>query len=266
MIPNLTLQDVDDYKKNILRSGINGLEGIAAFQLDQLYDSIEKEIIRHIDRFDDQIMGSPDYPYPEIYKSNRMQYWQDRSYGFQNCIKIQNVIIEFWKLNQTTRNNTKQAETELNQTKEQSESMSNNNVTQDLPKTLILFNKKETIEKLHTELKEYFPEKQVELLYALEGKKLDGPILFPHNQNKFVEVFLRVKYNGLLLSTPKEIQVWICTNFSRRYKKGEVDELKKFNESTVSEILTKHKGEPTRSERICIVDWLPYISPSKRKD
>lgn len=262
MIPNLTLHDVDDYKKNILRSGINGLEGIAAFQLDQLNDSIEKEIIRHIDRFDDWILNNPDYAYPEIYKSNRRQYWEDHSHDFQDCKKIYNVIIDFRELNQTTRNNAKQVETELKQTKEQSESMSNNNVTQDLPKTLILFNKKETIDKLFDVLKGFFPEKQAELLYALKGKKLDEPILFPHNQNKFVEVFLRLKYNGFLLSTPKEIQVWICLNFLRRFN----EEPKRFNKATVSEILTKHKGEPTRNERICIVDWLPYISPSKRKD
>ena len=108
MIPNLTQREVDNYKKKILRSGINGLEGIAAFQLDQLSDSIEKEIIQHIDKFDDLIMNNPDYAYPEIYKSNRMQYWKDRSYGFQDCEKIQNVIIQAncakfhkWKIRQT---------------------------------------------------------------------------------------------------------------------------------------------------------------------
>ncbi|GAB4471384.1 MAG: hypothetical protein OHK0057_14960 [Thermoflexibacter sp.] len=123
---------------------------------------------------------------------------------------------------------------------------------------LITFKNSETIDKIHSELKGYFPNKEAELLKALQGEQLSEFLLFPHNQNKFVEVFKRLKYNGFLLSTPKETKDWICSTFTYQYQKGNKKEVRKFNPSTVHDILTKDKGEPTKKERICIVDWLPY--------
>ena len=130
---------------------------------------------------------------------------------------------------------------------------------------LITFSNPEIIDNLHNELKGYFQAKESELKKALQGKQLKELLLFPHNQNKFVEVFKRLKYNGFLLSTPKETKDWICSIFTYQYKKGSKKEVRKFNTSTVHDILTKDKGEPTKNERICIVDWLPYKSRLTRQ-
>jgi len=123
---------------------------------------------------------------------------------------------------------------------------------------LITFKNTETIEKIHSELKGYFLNKEAELLKALQGEQLNEILLFPHNQNKFVEVFRRLKYNGFLLNGDKEIMNWICTTF-QFVKKG-FAKPQPFNESSVYDILNKGKGEPTKKERICITEWLPYKS------
>jgi len=135
----------------------------------------------------------------------------------------------------------------------------------ELNEALISFSSTEIIESLHNELKGYFQGKETELKRALHGKQLQEFLLFPHNQNKFVEVFKRLKYNGFLLSTPKEINDWICSTFTYQYNKGNKKEVREFNTSTVHDILTKDKGEPTKKERICIVDWLPYKSHLTRQ-
>lgn len=124
---------------------------------------------------------------------------------------------------------------------------------------LITFKNYETIEKIHSELKGYFPNKEAELLKALQGEQLSEILLFPHNQNKFVEVFRRLKYNGFLLNTDTETKYWICATF-QFVKKG-FAEPQPFNESSVWDNLNKGKGEPARKERICITEWLPYKSP-----
>ena len=135
----------------------------------------------------------------------------------------------------------------------------------ELNEALILFSNTEIIESLYNELKGYFQGKEAELKKALQGKRPQEFLLFPHHQNKFVEVFKRLKYNGFLLSTPKEIKDWICGTFTYQYQKGNKKEVRKFNTSTVHDILTKDKGEPTKKERICIVDWLPYKSHLTRQ-
>jgi hypothetical protein len=124
---------------------------------------------------------------------------------------------------------------------------------------LITFKNNETIEKIHSELKGYFPNKEAELLKALQGEQLSEILLFPHNQNKFVEVFRRLKYNGFLLNTDTETKNWICTTF--QFVKKRFAEPQPFNESSVWDNLNKGKGEPTKKERICITEWLPYKSP-----
>lgn len=124
---------------------------------------------------------------------------------------------------------------------------------------IITFKNNETIEKIHSELKGYFPNKEAELLKALQGEQLSEMLLFPHNQNKFVEVFRRLKYNGFLLNTDTETKNWICTTF--QFVKRGFAEPQPFNESSVWDNLNKGKGEPTKKERICITEWLPYKSP-----
>ena len=137
-----------------------------------------------------------------------------------------------------------------------------NNKSPQTASKLILFNSQKTITKLHSELKGYFPGREKELLRALNGEKLNNFILFPHNQNRFVEVFKRAKYNYLILSNATEIKNWLCSNFVRLAKGNE----KEFNENSVWDILTKDKGEPTKKHRICIVDWMPYKTYNERQN
>jgi hypothetical protein len=128
----------------------------------------------------------------------------------------------------------------------------------------ISFSSPEIIEKLHTVLKGYFLNKESELLKVFQGEALTEKLLFPHNQNKFVELFKRVKYNGYLLNTPTEIRDWICSNFCFRFKKGTVEETRDFNQNSVWDILTKDK-DPAKKERICNLEWLPYKSHLNRQ-
>lgn len=129
----------------------------------------------------------------------------------------------------------------------------------------ILFSNNEIIETLHFLLKGYFENYENDLLEVLKGKQIERLLLFPSNQNKFVEVFKRAKYNGFILSTPTEIKDWICSNFTYIKTKGESKTVEKFNVNSVWDILTKDKGEPKSSERICVCDILPYKSYSQRK-
>ncbi|MBX2960845.1 MAG: hypothetical protein KF732_12925 [Flavobacteriales bacterium] len=135
----------------------------------------------------------------------------------------------------------------------------------ELTDKLITFNSNETIEKLHTELKGYFLNKEAELLKVLQGELLTELILFPHNQNRFVEVFKRLKYNGFILSTPTEIKDWICSNFTYVKTIGIKKSVENFNENSVWDVLTKAKCEPSKKNRICETDWLPFIKQDLRK-
>lgn len=133
--------------------------------------------------------------------------------------------------------------------------------TKQMPKlneALISFSSNDTLDKVYEALKGYFKGNEAKFRMALEGKKLDIHLLFPSNQNKFVDVFLRLKYSGFLLSKPKEIKEWLCSNFVFQYHRGDIKEVRKFNPSTVNDILTKEKGLPSKRERIKI-DWLPNI-------
>lgn len=134
-----------------------------------------------------------------------------------------------------------------------------------LPNKIISFKNPETIEKLHIELKGYFPNKDAELLKVLQGEQLTELLLFPHNQNRFVEVFKRLKYNGFVLSTPTEIKDWICSNFNYVKTQGQKRTVEDFKENSVWDVLTKAKCEPSKKNRICELHWLPFIKQDLRK-
>lgn len=115
--------------------------------------------------------------------------------------------------------------------------------------------------KLNKALAGYFEGHESELKKALNGEQLKTRLLFPHNQNQFVEVFKRAKYNGLITSTKKEIKTWICLNFCYQSK----NEVNDFNPETVWDVLTKQSKETSKGNRICQADWLPYIPLTKRE-
>ncbi len=128
---------------------------------------------------------------------------------------------------------------------------------------LISFKDKDILESVFELLKGYFPGNDSNLKTALEGEKLEEPIVFPYSQNKLVEVFRRLKYNGYIPNKTSEIRDWLCNNFHFRYKRGQTDEIRQLNPDSVWDILSKGRGEPTKRERICFenIDWLPYKSP-----
>lgn len=129
----------------------------------------------------------------------------------------------------------------------------------------ITFKDVETIEKLHSEFKGYFDGKEAEFLKVLEGEQLSEKLLFPFNGSSFVEVFKRLKYNNFILSTPTQIRDWICKNFKYLQTKGKTQTITDFNKNTVWDVLTKAKCEPSKKNRICNVDWLPFIPQPKRQ-
>ncbi len=126
---------------------------------------------------------------------------------------------------------------------------------QDLVK--LRFTSNDTLIKVSDLLKTYF-KNDTALRETLEGGNLDSPLVFRSNQNQFVEVFRRLKYNGLILDSITNIQTWLCQNFCFTFSRGRVFEIRPLNPSTVWDILSKGKGEPAKKSRICIVDWLPY--------
>ena len=125
--------------------------------------------------------------------------------------------------------------------------------------------REETVDKLYESLKPFFNGQGENLQKVLAGEKVSERLLFNAAQNRLVEVFKRLRYNKLLLSTPKETKDWLCANFSFNYKRGNEVEVKNLNPSTVHDILTKEKGEPTKSNRICEEEWLPYITKEARE-
>jgi hypothetical protein len=135
----------------------------------------------------------------------------------------------------------------------------------ELIKKQIIFNCYETVTNLHSALKGCFPEKEAELLKALEGEDLKEILLFPHNASSFIEVFKRLKYNGLLISTPTEIKDWICKNFNFVKTQGQKKTVEAFKENSVWDVLTKTKCEPSKKNRICTPDWLPFIPQKTRQ-
>jgi hypothetical protein len=123
------------------------------------------------------------------------------------------------------------------------------------------FSSIEVIEKLFENLKPYFGKSAADLKKVLLGQNLDEPIVFSLGQNRFVEIFKRLKYNGFLLSTSTEIKNWICKNFLFTHVKGEIREVRPFKESSVWDILTKEQYEPSKKSRILNLEWLPHKSP-----
>lgn len=96
-----------------------------------------------------------------------------------------------------------------------------------------------------------------DLKRLLQGEAIDRKITFLSNQNRLVEVFRRLKYNGFLFETSTEIRNWLCSNFMYRSKEGD----RKLNPHSVWDILSKSKGEPSPKSRISKFEWLEYKTP-----
>lgn len=130
---------------------------------------------------------------------------------------------------------------------------------------LIVFQSLETKEKVFMELKGFFPGYEEELQKALNGEKLNKKILFPANQNKFVEAFRRLNYNNKIISNYTEIRDWICQNFQFHYKQGKRVEVRDFKPDTVYDGL-KGKGNPPKGKRILESDWIPFQTLDKLRE
>ncbi len=123
----------------------------------------------------------------------------------------------------------------------------------------ILFSNSETIDKLWEVLKGFFPGHEEDLKKVLNDEQVTNKLIFPHNQNKLVDVFRRLKDNSLCISNATEIRDWLCKNFQFHFKRGKVSQIRDLNTSTVWDLLTKAREETkTSKQRICNFDWLPY--------
>lgn len=131
------------------------------------------------------------------------------------------------------------------------------------PKILV-FKGSETISRVYDDLKGFFEGKEELFLKALNCEETNEKLLFPGNQNKFVEIFDRIKYNGFIISDYSSIIKWIIDNFHYRYKKGNVDEIRSFKETTLQSHFYKGLGVPPLKQRINI-DWLQFKSYEKRR-
>ena len=108
---------------------------------------------------------------------------------------------------------------------------------------------------LHHELTGFFSEEDhVPLMQLLQGGTSERKLFFKGNQNRLVEVFRRLKYNGFLFETSTGIRDWLCNNFLYLSKTG----TRNLNPHSVWDILSKAKGEPSPKSRMCKFEWLEY--------
>lgn len=122
------------------------------------------------------------------------------------------------------------------------------------PKLNIRLSKEERMA-LHHELAGFFSAEDHEpLMQLLQGGTSERKLFFMGNQNRLVEVFRRLKYNGFLYETSTGIRDWLCNNFLYLSKTG----ARKLNPHSVWDILSKAKGEPSPKSRICKFEWLQY--------
>ena len=98
------------------------------------------------------------------------------------------------------------------------------------------------------------PSDRSALKRLLQGHPVDHKLVFNGNQNRLVEVFRRLSYNGFLYESSTALRDWLCEHFSYRSKIA----VGKLSQNTVWDILSKAKGEPTGKSRICKFVWLPY--------
>ncbi len=129
-----------------------------------------------------------------------------------------------------------------------------------LPKTALIFDSPETLEKVFDSFKGYFPGKEKELLTALKGDKITAPLYWPSDQKQFTEIFRRLKFNGKLITQSTELKDWLCSNFIFEYKKGATREQRPFNPSTVWDYLTKSIGDLAKNKRLESFEWIEYKS------
>lgn len=117
-------------------------------------------------------------------------------------------------------------------------------------------------DELYRELSKFFDAgDHSDLKRLLQGGSIDRKIIFLSNQNRLVEVFRRLKYNGFLFETSTGMRNWLCHNFLYLSKTVVCN----LNPHSVWDILSKAKGEPSPRSRICKIEWLQYKTPAIRK-
>lgn len=120
------------------------------------------------------------------------------------------------------------------------------------------FSKDEDKVRVYDLIKELFPGREVDLSLAINGEEIVKKLLYLGNQNQFAELFRRIKRNKIISNNYVQIVDWLCKYFEFQYHLGEKTEIRAFNSNTVYDIINKNKGVPTKENRICEVDWLPF--------
>jgi hypothetical protein len=97
----------------------------------------------------------------------------------------------------------------------------------------------------------YFPKQEAPLRFLFHGSAV-----------QLVEVFRRLRYNGMITNTATEVRDWLCFYFKNIDKQDK--RAKPLKSDTVYDYLTKERGDIRQSsKRICNFDWLPYFAHQK---
>lgn len=119
------------------------------------------------------------------------------------------------------------------------------------------------IEPLYDCLKGHFQlTDHAELFDLLNGKPVKRKLLFNNLQNKFCELFKRIKYCNFLPDSATHIAGWITDNFQRIDADHAVCD---FNKESVYKGLTKSSADiSNKKDRICEIEQLQHLTSTQQ--
>ncbi len=122
----------------------------------------------------------------------------------------------------------------------------------------IRFYKQNILNFFYDEFKKYFPDREQDLLQAINGETISTKLVFQGNQNIIAEVFRRLKYNNHISNSFVEIRDWLCNYFN--YYSAKKKKATPLNSDTVYQCLLGKSGKvPSKNNRILNdLDWLPF--------
>ena len=109
----------------------------------------------------------------------------------------------------------------------------------------------------------FFKEQEKQLFNFIINNESTELLNFDGKSNQLAELFKRLRYNSKIqVSTNKELANWIVKHFTAKNKQKEFVKLKI---NTISQVLSKPKAEPIKTERI-LLDVAEFMTSNKRKE
>jgi len=103
MKQNLTSDEKQEICSNIVKYGIDALEGVPRLHLKLIRDFANEKIQSSVGKVIAMMKVNAGYPYPEEYKNgNEAYYWFERDYQYRNSEYVLKIIDE--RLNQNNSN------------------------------------------------------------------------------------------------------------------------------------------------------------------